>query len=179
MPIFNAEVQNSQSVWKSPDGQREIFEVNLLVNGKAVTAKTYSNDIAQAGFSGELESYEKPGKNGSQMFVRQAPKEGGFTPRPQGSAPSSTGHSGSSKDGYDNYTMYLSYVKDVAVALVNSGTYEPELLDSVMSDVAITAAKFHDSSEKAREGAPEAPVEAVNKDVVAPVNEDDPWNGLI
>ena len=60
MPIFNAEVQNSQSVWKSPDGQREIFEVNLLVNGKAVTAKTYSNDIAQAGFSGELESYEKP-----------------------------------------------------------------------------------------------------------------------
>ena len=176
MPIFNAEVQNSQSVWKSPDGQREIFEVNLLVNGKAVTAKTYSNDIAQAGFSGELESYEKPGKNGSQMFVRQAPKENSFG----GGAPAqkSFGSKPNAPAG-DNYTMYLSYVKDVAVALVNSGTYEPELLDSVMSDVAITAAKFHGSSEKAREGAPEAPVEAVNKDVVAPVNEDDPWNGLI
>lgn len=77
MPVFNATTKSAESVWKSPDGQREIFSVKLDVGGKEFEAKTYSRDISQAGFTGEVESYEKPGQNGkpAQTFVKQAQKE--------------------------------------------------------------------------------------------------------
>lgn len=76
MPLFQTTTKESRSVWKSPDGQREIFEVTLDYQGQTFKAKTYSRDISVVGFIGEVESYEKEGRNGSETFVKQAPKEG-------------------------------------------------------------------------------------------------------
>lgn len=79
MPQFDVTTKQARSVWKSPDGQREIFEVALDYNGDTVTASTYSKDIATEGWSGTVETYEKEGRNGrpAQTFVKQPPKEGG------------------------------------------------------------------------------------------------------
>lgn len=74
---FETTTKESRSVWKSPDGQREIHEVVLDYEGKPVTAKTYSHDIAVVGWQGTVESYEKQGRNGTETFVKQPPKEGG------------------------------------------------------------------------------------------------------
>lgn len=77
MPQFSTTTKAANSVWKSPDGSREIFEVTLDYEGQAVKAKTYSKDIATVGWSGTVDTYEKPGRDGSQTFVKQPPKEGG------------------------------------------------------------------------------------------------------
>lgn len=74
MSIFTATTTASRSVWKSPDGAREIFEVVLDVAGQPMKANTYSEIIAVVGWSGEVESYEKESKRGPQTFVKQAPK---------------------------------------------------------------------------------------------------------
>ena len=76
IPIFNTTTKYGESVWKSPDGQREIFKVTLDYDGKEVAAKTYSKDISVPGWAGQVETYEKPGRNGSETFVKQPPKEG-------------------------------------------------------------------------------------------------------
>lgn len=128
MPVFNATTKSSESVWKSPDGQREIFSVKLDVGGKEFEAKTYSRDISQAGFTGEVESYEKPGQNGkpAQTFVKQAQKEfkgGGSKPY--------------TRPTQDQFTMYLSYAKDLAVAMLKDGKLDEseyaKVLDAVSS----------------------------------------------
>lgn len=77
MPQFEVKTTEARSVWKSPDGQREIFDVTLDYDGQAVSASTYSKDIATVGWSGTVETYEKEGKGGrpSQTFVKQPPKE--------------------------------------------------------------------------------------------------------
>lgn len=82
MPQFEVKTTEARSVWKSPDGQREIFDVTLDYDGQAVSASTYSKDIATVGWSGTVETYEKEGKGGrpSQTFVKQPQKEGNFTP---------------------------------------------------------------------------------------------------
>lgn len=81
MPIINGVTTKSiKQVWQSPDGQRTINEVTMDYEGKLFKANTFSNDIASIGWSGDVESYDKPGRNGSQTFVKQAPKENGFSP---------------------------------------------------------------------------------------------------
>lgn len=80
MPQFEAITKYAKSVWRSPDGEREIFEVTLDVQGQEAKASTYSKDIATIGWTGTVETYEKEGKGGrpSQTFVKQPPKEGGY-----------------------------------------------------------------------------------------------------
>lgn len=76
MPKVQVTTKNSRSVWKSPDGQREIFEVEFDFQGKSLKAKTYSKSIPVAGWSGEVEVEERQGRNGLETFVKQPPKEG-------------------------------------------------------------------------------------------------------
>jgi hypothetical protein len=129
MPTLKVTTKAARSVWKSPDGQREIFEVLLDYNGQQVKGKTYSRDISVAGFTGDVESYEKEGKQGPETFFKQPAKE--FTP--------GGGGRGFSKPQSDPFTMYLSYAKDLAVAslvttdkgiVFDAGVYG-ELLDAV------------------------------------------------
>lgn len=117
MPQLEVKTTKSEVMWKSPDGQRVIFKVSLSSDAGDVEAKTYSKDIAQEGWSGTVETYEKEGKFGSETFVKQPPKEGGFVP--QGS-PRTNASSGSSAK-FDTFTMYLSYAKDLVVAQVEAG----------------------------------------------------------
>lgn len=120
----------AEQVWASPDGKMTIFQVTLEYEGKDFKAKTYSKAVATVGWSGTIESYEKPGRNGAETFVKQPQKEGGW----QGG-----GGGGGSKPQGDQFTMYESYAKDLAIACVistakgvvfDSSTYE-ELLEAV------------------------------------------------
>ena len=88
MPQLHVRIKKAQEVWKSPDGQRVIYSLIMSVPGvdKDVGAKTYSKAIATDGWEGDIESYEKPGKNGPETFVKQIPKEGGFQRQPKDEA---------------------------------------------------------------------------------------------
>lgn len=110
MPTINAITKSSKQVWASPDGQKKIFKVLLEVDGAEMQASTYSDAIAKVGWAGEVETYEKTGKFGIETFVKQAKKEG------YGGYP----NKGTKPQG-DQYTMYLSYAKDVLVAQINNG----------------------------------------------------------
>lgn len=74
--MAQAVTKRATEVWKSPDGARVLYEVVVEVNGKLVKAKTWSAKIAQPGFTGDLESYQKEGRDGTETFVKQKPKEG-------------------------------------------------------------------------------------------------------
>lgn len=78
MPTFEITTKTSRSVWKSPDGQREIFEIGVEYEGKPLAAKTYSRDISVPGWTGEVETYEKEGRNGPETFVKRPAKEGSY-----------------------------------------------------------------------------------------------------
>jgi hypothetical protein len=136
MPRFNVKTTGAEEVWKSPDGQRVIHKVTLDYNGSAVTAKTYSDAIATVGWSGEVESYEKAGRNGSETFVKQPPKEGGdYQGRSSGSQGGYKGASGGGKFEKDPFTMYLSYAKDIAVAMYQIGVVDK---DGVLDEAKFT-----------------------------------------
>lgn len=111
MPTLDVTTKSANSVWKSPDGQREIFEVELDYQGTIMKAKTYSKDISGAGWTGSVETYEKQGKMGAETFVKQPQKEGNF---------GGGGFKGG-KFGGDQFTMYLSYAKDIVVAQIAAG----------------------------------------------------------
>lgn len=115
MPTLAVTTKEANSVWKSPDGQREIFEVALDYKGQVIKAKTYSTDISTVGWSGEVVTYEKEGKSGMppQTFVKQPAKE--YT---GGSGKPDTRGPAKSNMGGDQFTMYLSYAKDLAVACI-------------------------------------------------------------
>lgn len=117
MPQLEVKTTKSEVMWKSPDGQRIIYKVSLSTDAGDVEAKTYSKDIAQEGWSGTVETYEKEGKFGSETFVKQPPKEGNFVP--QGSA--STRATSGKTANFDTFTMYLSYAKDIVVAQIAAG----------------------------------------------------------
>ena len=76
--VYNATTKQAESIWRSPDGSKEIFKVTIEVGGEEFQAKTYSKDISKVGWTGSLESYEKEGKFGSETFVKQPQKEGGY-----------------------------------------------------------------------------------------------------
>jgi len=113
MALVKGITRKSTEAWKSPDGQRTIYEVVLEVEGEPFKTQTFSEKIAQEGFEGELEVYEKNGK----QFVRQAPKEDSQYGGRSGGAYSG----GKSFTPKDQFTMYLSYAKDLMVACIARG----------------------------------------------------------
>jgi hypothetical protein len=157
MPILDVKTTLSEQVWTSPDGQRKIYKVTLEFEGKPVQAKTYSDAIAQIGWEGTVETYEKEGRNGSETFVKQPPKENNqnYT----ASSSTSGGAGRTNKPSFDNYTMYLSYAKDLAVALVGTkegfdGEKYADLLDSVIAGGDVLYAGRPDAPKKETEDAP-------------------------
>ena len=85
---FEATTVKAEEVWRSPDGQRILYEVLMNdENGEPVKFKTYSQTIATKDWTGTVESEERSGKRGPETFVKQPQKEGfsgggrSFTPR--------------------------------------------------------------------------------------------------
>lgn len=127
MARLEVTTKTAEQVWTSPDGKLTIFKIGLEYQGKPFDAKTYSKTVATVGWRGEVESYEKQGRNGPETFVKQPQKEGGW----QGG--------GGAKREQDPFTMFLAYAKDLAIActvstdkgvVFDSGSYA-ELLDAV------------------------------------------------
>jgi len=75
MPELEVTTTKAKEVWKSPDGQRVIYELVLDYKGKPVAAKTYSKEISEEGWEGTVETYEKMGRGGAETFVKQPQKE--------------------------------------------------------------------------------------------------------
>lgn len=86
MPRLDVKTTAAKEVWKSPDGQRKIYELVMDYKGKPVKAQTFSEKIAEVGWTGEVESYER----GNHTFVRQTPKEDGYAPRSSGGTTNSS-----------------------------------------------------------------------------------------
>lgn len=62
-----------KQVWASPDGSKKIWQVTVFdENDKAFGLQTFSEAIAQAGFTGDVETYQK----GENRFVKQIQTEG-------------------------------------------------------------------------------------------------------
>lgn len=79
MPTFKATTIKAEEVWKSPDGQRVLYNVYMEdEEGNPVKFKTYSNTIAVVGWEGEVITEERAGKRGPETFVKQPQKEGGY-----------------------------------------------------------------------------------------------------
>lgn len=80
MAQFETKVTAVENVWKSPDGQREIFKVTMDYDGQSVQAKTFSKEIATVGWAGTVETYEKESKGDypAETYVKQPQKEGGY-----------------------------------------------------------------------------------------------------
>jgi hypothetical protein len=68
---MRAKTVNSEQVWRSPDGQKTIWNVVLEAEGKQYPLKTFSQKIAEPGFEGEVESYAN---QRGDRFVKQTPK---------------------------------------------------------------------------------------------------------
>lgn len=151
MPIFEGvTVKAAEVVWKSPDGQRVLQKVTFNVAGQDMVAKTYSSDIPVVDWSGDIETYEKEGKFGSETYVRQAPKEGGFGGGSSSSAgtasPGTSGSRGNSQASkFDNFTMYLSYAKDLAVASIVDGKLDDELYSRLLEAVSAGGEQLYDT----------------------------------
>lgn len=150
MPILDkVTTKESRSVWRAPDGQREIFELVMEYQGNLFGAKTYSKDISVVGWSGSVETYEKPGKMGAptQTFVKQPPKEDGFTPN----AGSGGQRAAARIMPSDPFTMYLSYAKDITVALIAASGVASKKDYTDLIDQTITGAyALYDARPEAR-----------------------------
>lgn len=122
MPNLEVKTTAAEQVWAAPDGKMKIYALTLEWQGKPVKAKTYSDAIATPGWSGTVETYEKEGRNGSETFVKQPQRDGGFQ---RGGG----GFKGGGGPKADPFTMYLSYAKDLVVALITQGIMPSEGAD--------------------------------------------------
>lgn len=174
MPNLQVKTTSSEMVWQSPDGSRKIFKLVLDYNGQQVQAKTYSNDIAKVGWSGEVMTYEKTGRSGAaETFVRQPAKEGGY----QGGSPA--GKPSYSKPQADPFTMYLSYAKDLVVAHIAAQTKDGVKLslDESIAETARYGRELYDS----RPDAPEKPQTDVKSELdevfgeTEVLSQEEPW----
>jgi hypothetical protein len=154
MPTIEVKTTKSDKVWTAPDGKMSIYELELEYDGQPVKAKTYSESIATIGWSGTVESYEKSGRNGTETFVKQPKKEGysggggGYSKGVGGRPPA------------DPFTMYLSYAKDIAVAMYNKdGTIKPDELKQVITMVLAGGHELYDG----RPDAAQAPKEQASE----------------
>lgn len=172
MPQLQVKVVSAEEVWRK--GDLAIFKLTLEYNGQQVQAKTYSKTIANSGWEGTVETYEKEGRNGSETFVKQPQREG-FTPGSQGTPRSNSG--GGSRPSSDNFTMYLSYAKDIAIACVKDGKFDDKLYSEVLEAVEAGGAQLY-------QGRPDAPakpdttkseLDQVFGDTEQVTEEDTPW----
>lgn len=162
MPEMTVTTKASREVWKSPDGQRTISEVILDYNGTEFKGKTYSNAIAVEGFSGEVETYEKQGKQGVETFVKQKAKEGGY----------SGGGKSFSKDK-DPFAMYLSYAKDIAIACVVNGAFANAMYAEMLEAVSAGGEQLFNN----KPGATSDPVAEIMGETKK-LDEPDPFDGI-
>lgn len=125
MPILeNVTTKSAEEVWRG--GDRTIWKVVMDVQGKEFKAKTYSSVIASSDFTGDVLTYDKPGKFGSETFVKQAPKEDAAQ-SPLRATATPTGSLASGK-----YEMYLSYSKDLLVALQQTTGFDQTAFDKLL-----------------------------------------------
>lgn len=133
MATLNVTTKSAEQVWASPDGKMTIFKLLLEMDGKTFEAKTYSKAIANVGWSGEIESYEKQGKQGAETFVKQPQKEGfggGFS-------------GGGRSKLQDQFTMYLSYAKDLAVASIHDDKFDDKMYTELLGAVEAGGAQLY------------------------------------
>lgn len=158
--------KSAKEVWNSPDGKITMFELILDYKGQEVKAKTYSGAIATVGWTGEVETYEKSNKAGQpETFVKQPPKEnagyGGGGGKSYGGSPKS------------DFTMYLSYAKDLRVARITAGLDKAkDYTDDLDAVIAGGYALFQgrpDATE-VKEKAPEADAVVTAEEVDEPVD---------
>lgn len=141
MPIVkNVKVKSASIVWTSPDGQRKLSEVVFDVEGQEFTAKTYSETLAVVGWSGDVETEERAGRGGLEQFVKQAPREEGqpIPVKPASTPTEPTSSPARSYQGRDNlpHTMYLSYAKDLAVSMMETGGFDADKYAAIVKVVA-------------------------------------------
>ncbi len=122
MPQFQGKIvsvaNNGAPAWQSPDGQRKIWQVTVDVNGKQAPCKTYSQVLSQVGYQGMIETYEKANNRGGiDTFIKQPAQD----PQQAAQGRPYSGGGQQSASQQSPYTMYLSYAKDVAVALIGKG----------------------------------------------------------
>lgn len=147
MSKFHATTKKAQEVWRSPDGDRIIWSVTMEIQGenRPVIAKTYSKAIAAEGWSGEVESYQKQGRDGMESFVKQPPKEGGF---------------GGARQPRDDASIKAQFAIKAAIAWVSSRE------GSGFDDIEGCAVEFYKMIERVKSGQTTAP------DKVYPLEED-------
>lgn len=148
MPQFQATTKQSKEGWRSPDGKIVSFDLILEVDGQEFKCQTYSKQIAEIGWSGEVETYEKKGYT----YVKQPQKEG--WDNSGGGAPRASG-AGGGRQPQDNFTMYLSYAKDIGIACIKDGKFDDKLFSEVLEAVEAGGAQLF-------AGRPDAPVAKEN-----------------
>jgi hypothetical protein len=100
-------IQNHSLIWKSPDGKKQLFTIE---DSDGVVYKTWSQKLVETEGSVTVNTYEKDGRDGPELFA-SLPKEG-------------YGNGGYSKGGYSkgasnkggNRSFALSYAKDLMIA---------------------------------------------------------------
>jgi hypothetical protein len=171
MPQLQVKTLSAEEAWKSPDGKITIFKLTLEHNGQEVGAKTYSKAIATTGWQGTVETYEKSGRNGAETFVKQPQREG-FAP---GGA--STRNYGGAKPVADNFTMFLSYAKDLAIACIKDGKFDDKLYAELLDTVEVGGKVLFNArpdAPKDTEGSKEE-LDAVFGKTEEITEEDEPW----
>ena len=115
---LTVEIRGVEEIWKSPDGERTLFDVTT---DKGVF-KTYSTNIAgtSAGESLDVEAGARKTKRGSDMFIT-LPKRDDWVPQSSNGSSGSGGGSGGSSPAGTPRSMILSYAKDLYVAAIESG----------------------------------------------------------
>lgn len=153
MPLIKATTKSSKETWKSPDGKITGFDIVLDVGGEDFPCNTFSKAIAEVGWSGEVETYER----NNRTYVKQPPKEEGSY---QSTTSGGSTRSSAGKPTFDNYTMYLSYGKDLAIACIKDGAFDGKLYAEVLSAVEAGGAQLY-------EGRPGGEKKEVSGEIVA------------
>lgn len=154
MPTFRGTTKQSRESWKSDDGKVTAYELIIDANGADMRVQTYSKAISQIGWTGEFETYEKNGRT----FAKQPQKERSF------------GGGGGAKVPQDQFTMYLSYAKDLAIAALKDGKFDGAFYGELLDNVLLGGKTLYD-------GRPGNETEEKTDDpVVEPL--DDPWAGI-
>lgn len=89
MPVVKIKTVDSKQGWVNPNNPEMVsYDVTIDVDGRKAEARTYSSPIAQVGFEGEVETYEK----NDHTYLRQVKKEpwvkSGFQRKTYGGSPS-------------------------------------------------------------------------------------------
>jgi hypothetical protein len=175
MPTISVTTKSAKEVWRS--GDRAIHELALDYNGQLFKAKTYSNAIAKEGWSGEVETYEKQGRYGTETFVKQPQK-----------AYSGGGFQGGGRAPADQFSMYMSYAKDLVSAFitldgkVNMTEFKKALKATIEGGHLLYAARPGAEPQDGPEPTPDAQVDTVAKELsealgddIEVVDEEGPW----